>query len=314
MITRRKCEILKANANYYTTNRALLQDALGETNDRVMRKVLLQLQMDGMLNVTRMEVINPDAAEGPAKVYYPSRKGLEFLAAETGDETWMEKCCLTPNWQHLLHWTTVARFHVRLDQATARQSKASIGGWYGEWDVIDAKATTPKQRYRLYTEITEKPKLVCAPDAAFQLCVGPHKKTHYVEIDRETTAVNGIAASKTPGYAALAERQLHRRHFETTSESFIVLSVSPSEGRRKLVMNAIRGKPGAHLWRFACWPQLTSETLLYESIWHRVDGEPMSLVKRDDVVVSAANRGSVEGPEGVTGRTGSGPGTVKEAV
>src|SRR5258708_2120198 len=101
--------IMLAVADYYTLTRAQIQSVTGDTNDRVVRKHLLQLVKQGFLNKTGMQVVNPgDGA--PAPVYFPSRKGAEFLAAEV-DEKYLHACTLTPNWQHLRHWTTVADFH-----------------------------------------------------------------------------------------------------------------------------------------------------------------------------------------------------------
>ena len=92
-----------------------------------------------------------------------------------------------------------------------------------EWDVINPEESSPERRFRLYTLLRESPRLICAPDSAFMLSVGPHRKAFYLEQDRNTSGVRQIAASKTPGYAALAERQLHRQHFpETTLDTFSV--------------------------------------------------------------------------------------------
>src|SRR5205807_104150 len=62
-------------------------------------------------------------------------------------------------------------------------STASLGGWIGEYDVINARAKNPEERYRLYTLISEEPKrLVCNPDAAFLLPVGEHRRIFYLEL------------------------------------------------------------------------------------------------------------------------------------
>ena len=89
-----------------------------------------------------------------------------------------------------------------------------------------------------------------------------------------------IAASKTPGYAAMAERRLHRRHFpQTTLDAFTVLMVAPSERRRDALRKAIATKPGAALWRFVAASDLTPERFLLDPIFHPCDGEPVPLIK-----------------------------------
>ena len=208
--------ILVAVATYYTLPREMIQQLCcpNDKSGRVTRRRILQLVQLGLLNKTRMEVVNPAFfPEGMTPVYYPSRKGLELLACELDDESWLHRCASTPNWQHLLHWVTVARFHITLDRALALQTLASVGGWLGEWDVINAEEKEPDKRYCLYTKLSEKPRLVCNPDFAFLLQAGGYSKIYYGEIDRGTSGIQQIAHSKTPGYAGLAERKLHRRHF-----------------------------------------------------------------------------------------------------
>ena len=106
-MTPRHTRILKASGDYYTLTRAQLQDVCGETNDRVMRKLLQQLVGGGFQAKTRMQVVSSMGAAAP--VYYLTRKGAEFLAAEV-DPKYLHCCTLCPNWQHLLHWIAVSQF------------------------------------------------------------------------------------------------------------------------------------------------------------------------------------------------------------
>jgi len=49
------------------------------------------------------------------------------------------------------------------------------------------------------------------------------------EQDRGTCGVQQVAARKSPGYAAMASKGLHRRHFSSaTVDLFTVLLVAPS--------------------------------------------------------------------------------------
>ena len=281
MITPYHIAILKAVGKYYTLNRAMIQK-LSCPNDktgRVTRKRITQLVERGLLNKTYMEVVNPASRQAAAPVYYPSRRGLEFLACESKDESWLDRCTQTPNWQHLLHWVTVARLHILLDEAIAQQSQARLGGWLSEWDTVNVEEREPQKRYRLYTLLNEKPRLVCNPDAAFLLCVGKYAKIHYLEIDRGTSGIQQIAYSKTPGYAALFHKKLHARHFETNTESFFVLHVSPTAQRRDMLRKAMLDKRAVELWKFAAWPDLAPENLLFGPIWFRCEGEGQPLIR-----------------------------------
>jgi len=300
-VTNYHLAILVAVGTYYTLTREMIQHLCcpNAKNGRVTRKRILQLVQLGLLNKTRMEVVNPAFPEGRTPVYYPTRQGLEFLACHFKDESWLDRCCSTPNWQHLLHWVAVARFHIMLDRSLALQTLASVGGWFGEWDVVNPDEKEPDRRFLLYTKLSEKPRLLCNPDFAFLLQVGGYSKIYYGEIDRGTSGIQQIAHSKTPGYAGLAERKLHRRHFETNTDSFFVLHISPSAGRRDAIRKAIADKPGAALWKFAAQPDLTPETLLFEPVWHRCDGEVQSLIRRLPSPTEAVRSRSGGGPEAV---------------
>jgi len=99
--------------------------------------------------------------------------------------------------------------------------------------------------------------------------------------DRATSGVRQIANSKTAGYAEMAERLLHRRHFPAaTLDGFSVLMVAPTAKRRDALRRAIAGKPGWELWRFVAMDELLPEKLLYEPIYYTCDAGPQPLLRR----------------------------------
>jgi hypothetical protein len=279
-VPNRKLRAIKAVCDYYTLTRAQIQGIVGVRNDRVMRAMLQELCAAGLLQKTRMQVVNPRAG-APAPVYFPTRLRAELVAAEFGDERYLHVTTKRPDWPHLLHWTAVAQCHIDLDAAIRRLNGVRLLGWYGEWDEIDPHAEKPNERYTLYTLIREKPtRLVCAPDAAFALEVGPHSKCYFLEMDRGTSGINQIAHSKTPGYAALAAQALHRRFFDTTAESFTVLHLSPTPGRRDLLRKAVAARDAATLHRFASLTDWTPERALTEAIFFGCNGhEPQPLIR-----------------------------------
>ena len=282
-ITERILKILAFNATYYTTTRMMIQEACLPSTGKdgcVARKLLNELFHHGLINKTHMLVTNPDNGAA-APVYFPSRKGTELLAQELRDDRWLHACTLAPNWQYLHHWCDIAKFHVALDRAVALQQEASVLGFLHEWDVANPGERDPARRYRLFTEISDKPRLVCVPDAAFLLGYCGYKKVYYLEIDRNTSGLRQIAASKTPGYPALADGQLHRRHFpETNVDAISVLSVSPTANRRDALQRAIQPKEGARLWKFLAWTDVRPETLLYEPILRDHEGKAIPLLQR----------------------------------
>lgn len=282
MITERDIAVLRALVLYYVLSRVQIQRLCFPSDDvgRVTRRRIQALVEAKLANRTHMQVVNP-LMGAPAPVYYPSRKGCEFLAGHDGDDKYLLTPTQTPQPHHLYHWLAVSDTHIALDKAIGGKPDVQLDGWLSEWDVANKDEQEPEKRFRLYTLIQQNPKLVCVPDAAFLLSVRGHKKIHYLEQDRNTSGVKQIAASKTAGYAAMAERQLHRRHFpETTLDAFTVLMVAPTPARRDALRAAIHGKPGAPLWRFVAaddLPKLPFEPVLYAT---EKEAPATSLVRR----------------------------------
>ena len=297
MLTQYHMAILKDVATKFVRSRPQIQRRCcpNDTNGRSTRRRIDQLVRMGYLKKTRMEVVNTHDGEGSMPCYSPTAKALEFLAAHTGNDWWLTLCCLTPNWQYLKHWLKVSDFKDLLELSEEARKDAIVGGWFGEWDVVNPEETVPHKRYLLNTLITEKPKLLCCPDAAFQVCFGGSKWVCYLEMDRETTGIRQLAASKSPGYAAMAEKGLHHRHFESDRDDFRILSVSYTPERRNLVMKAMKDKAGALLWRFASWTDLNPATVLYGPVWHQIDAKPGPLVKTA-VIATAGHGGAAGGP------------------
>lgn len=281
MITERDCAILLALVRYYVLSRMQIQRLCfpGDESGRITRRRIQSLVGAKLINRALMQVVNPLAGT-PAPVYYPARRGCEFLAEHQGDERYLATPTQTPQPHHLFHWLAVSDTHIALDGAIAAQTGVQLTDWLSEWDIANKDESAPEKRFRIYTLIHESPRLVCAPDAAFLLAMRGHAKVFYLEQDRNTSGVQQIAASKTAGYAAMAERCLHRKHFpQTTLDAFSVLMVAPTERRRDALKKAIAGKPGAALWRFTAAPDLTPERFLIEPIWHQCDGEALPLIK-----------------------------------
>lgn len=281
MITERDIAVLRALVRYFVLNRMQIQRLCfpGDPNGRITRRRIQALADAKMIGRTHVQVFQPISGT-PAPVYYPAPKGCAFLAEIMGDERILTTPTQTPQPHHLFHWLAVSDTHIALDAAIATQSEVALLDWLSEWDIANKDESAPEKRFRIYTLINESPRLVCAPDAAFLLATRGHAKVFYLEQDRNTSGVNQIAASKTAGYAVMAERCLHRKHFpQTTLDAFSVLMVAPNERRRDALRKAMCSKAGAALWRFAAAPDLSPERLFHEPIWHPCDGDPLPLIK-----------------------------------
>lgn len=282
MITDRDIAVLRSLARYYVLNRPQIQrlhfpeDAPG----RITRRRLQSLVTEHLINRHNLVFHHPQAGS-PGPVYFPSRAGCEFLAGYFDDQSYLLTPTQTPQSHHAFHWLAVSDTHMALDQAIAAQTDVQLDGWLSEWDVANKDEPAPDRHYRIYTVLREKPRLVCVPDAAFMLSLGGHRKVFYLEQDRDTSGVQRIGASKTPGYAAMAERQLHRRHFpSTTIDTFSVLMIAPTARRRDALRKVIKDKPGAALWKFACVDDITPQRFLHSPVLYPCEGEPVSLVKK----------------------------------
>jgi hypothetical protein len=282
MITERDMRTLCAIARYYVLSRAHIQ-RLCFPNDKTGRSTRRRLQA-----LVRAELINRAPAPvfntgggSPWPAYYPSQRGLEFLAAHFDDDRLLKIPSRVPLPLQLLHWLAVADTHIALDQAIAAQNAVRLEGWINEWHTVNQDETKPERRYRLYTLIRERPRLICAPDAAFLLEVDELSKVFYLEEDRATSGIRQIAARKTPGYAELAKRNLHKRHFpRATVPGLTVLLITLTASRRDALRKAFRNKLGADLWKFAVKSDITPESFLHEPLFFPCEGDPVPLVKR----------------------------------
>ena len=281
MITERDIAVLGVVARYYVLSRIHVQRLCfpNDNTGRATRRRLQVLVHANLLNRAPTPVFNPGGGSG-WPVYFPSRRGIELLAEHFDDERFLTIPTRSPQPFHLLHWLAVSDTHITLDHAIAAQKCVRLENWLNEWDTVNPEETEPERRYRLYTLLRESPRLVCVPDAAFLLSIGPHRKVFYLEQDRATTGVRQIAARKTPGYAELATQDMHRRHFpEATVDSFTVLMIAPTARRRDALRKALNGKSGADLWKFAAEGDLTVASFLHEPVFFPCEGDPVPLVE-----------------------------------
>ena len=93
------------------------------------------------------------------------------MAEHFEDERFLSTPTLSPIQHHVPHWLAVSDTHIAFDQSVNGQDRVQIIAWLNEWDAVNKHETAPEKRYRIYTLIRERPRLVCAPDAAFLLAL-----------------------------------------------------------------------------------------------------------------------------------------------
>jgi hypothetical protein len=100
----------------------------------------------------------------------------------------------------------------------------------------------------------------------------------YLEQDLGTSSPKQTAARKTKGYAELAARQEHRRHFPaTTLDTFGVLCITTNAYRCEQLAKQIATRPRPDLWLFIDRRELSAESFLSGPItWnHQLERGPL---------------------------------------
>jgi len=278
-------QILLALFRYHVLNRRQMQRlffGLGKVVARNTRRRLGGLKARGYITRPNLGQFSEDDGS-TTPVYYLTQAGREFLAKTLSDESFLTTNKHLPRSDWLLHWLAISETHIKLDQATSRPGEAiHLERWINEYDLADPKATKPEQKFVLYTLITEQPeRLSCQPDSGFVLSLGAHYRVFFLEQDMGSSWPNQVAASKVPGYAAMAERGLVRTIFpEATSDKVFVLVVTTDARRRDALRKAIANKPGADLWKFTVASDLKSDTFFDGAIFYRCEGGAEPLVRR----------------------------------
>jgi len=284
MVTQRDMQVLLCLARYRLLNRRQLQRLCYPTDKdgRITRRRLASLAEEGLIR--RHGMLVASQYDGPpSPVYLLAEGGREYLAEELADDRLLLKPVQLPHALHLYHQLAVSEAHMTLEAAIVAQDTVTLEAWYNEAEVINTHEPDPGKHFSLFTEFRSCPRLVCSPDAAFMLGYEGHRSVFYVELDRGTgdrgTGARQLAAQKSPGYAELARRQLHRKHFPAVTDAgFTVLLIARHPQRRDSLRWAFRRKhPGAHrtdLWRFASQTDLNTETFFHGDIFYHCDEQP----------------------------------------
>lgn len=273
-------QILSVLAQYYVLTRDQIQrfSALRCGSPRTVRRRLTKLATLELIKKHRVPVALP-SKNGAAPVYYLTKNGTEFLANHFDNGKFLSLPTRQPRVDILNHWLALNETRWIIEQAIALQNDVVLERWINEWETVN-KTDKGHDQFYLQTKLTTNPPLSCSPDAGFVLSLRDHKKVFYLEQDLGTSSPKQIAARKTKGYAELANRQLHRKHFpETTLDNFRILFITTTSYRCKTTAEKIRAKPRSDLWLCIDQHDLTPESFLHEPIALNHKNERVSLVK-----------------------------------
>ena len=276
--------VLLALARYgFLTRRHVQQQFFPQSADgREARRCLARLGEKGLIR--QHSALVASARDGVlAPVYVLTAEGREYLAEETGDDSFLCKPIELPPPLQLAHAMAVVEFHIMFDAAIAVQTDVALEAWYNEGDVVNADELDQARHFRLHTKLSNTPRVSCSPDAAFLLNCGGRRAAFYLELERGNghggTGSRQLAERKCPGYAGLARRKIYLDHFPGAGiDGFHVLLVAPHGRRRDAIRAAFQQKDATvfrtDLWRFAAHTDVAPDTLLTKEIWYPCGSGP----------------------------------------
>ena len=280
MITDKGIAVLAVLAKYYVLCRPQIQRLCfpQHRDGRSTRKHLSKLVRAGCAKKHTAMIPYPSNGSG-CPCYYLTQRGAEILASYHDDRRYKAVNTKAPRADMLLHWLQCNETRLNIEEAVSVHPEIALPAWYSEWQTMFDEAG--REQFYLHAVFRQNPPLSCSPDAAFLLEADGFRKVHYVEIDRNTSGVRSIAASKTPGYVELFNTQRYKQHFPATNvDLFTVLMVTTHPTRRNRLAEAIADKPGAALWKFVTQDDITPDNFPYGAVFFNCKGEPKPLVKR----------------------------------
>lgn len=250
--------------------------------ERSFRRRLKIFVEQGYVRAERVPVTGHPA--GLLTICRLSGEGAEFLAELTGHRPRRAGTTQELNPVTVPHRLGVVATRLAFDDAH-RALKLPAPEWLFEYDLSPGVGPTASndQKFILYESFREDGKrFVCWPDAAARIKLSgcDHELLAYFEYDRSTETTKQFAA-KVAGYRLLVATERYRRHWSKVSAQQLVrvLAVVRSRERLRNLIETIRIRDGAMLFRFARYSDLASANLLTEPIWETTDGRQMSILR-----------------------------------
>jgi hypothetical protein len=318
--------VLLTLARYGFLSRRLVQQLFFPQSDdgREARRCLARLVQKNLIR--RHSALVASVHDGAlAPVFLLTAEGREYLALETGDDSFLYKPIELPHPLQLVHAMAVVEFHITFDAAIATQTAVAVEVSLNEGDVINAADPDPAKHYRLHTKLSDKPKVSCSPDAAFLLDHEGRRSAFYLEMERgdgkHGTGSRQLVERKCPGYAEVAKRKIHLNHFPAAGiDGFHVLLVAPSGQRRDAIRRAFQQKDAAvfrtDLWRFAAHTEVGPDALLTTEMWYPCSPGPAERLPAIGAVArpgAAADREKIERDRAATANREAGGGLAGDA-
>lgn len=223
----------------------------------------------------------------PEYTYYLDRKGRKLLE-DAGHLASMWPNPKSLKYSFLQHALDLSQFRIHLENGLQEQSLVSLKKFIPDFQMKrNAQSFASRERYELYTEIIHprnRQSYVIYPDALITLAletdiaIGANEALYFLEIDRGTHGLEKIR-EKVRGYDLYHDKGIHRSLGDFSD--FKVLFQTSSPKRAQNILRAIEGTYGAERVWVTSYPEVNSDSLLFEPIWTNVHGEKkVILLKR----------------------------------
>lgn len=216
-------------------------------------------------------------------VFYLARAGRDLLADRERDASIDAKPTkLLCNPAHVAHAVSVGQLLLDLPNAFEQRDDLVLASSCHEHEPVNPEAE-PAKRKRLYTVLKERPRLVCMPDASFEVTRGADRVPFLVEYETGATGVKQVAQRKWQGYQQMAASGHYKTLFpHCTASRFLVLVVCPNAGYRdRLAKELPKVDANEHrFWRLVSKEDLDPKKFLTEPIVRTTAADELQLLVR----------------------------------
>ena len=247
---------------------------------RITRRRLLKMLKAGYI---KRRTLNSDGKlGGPHFLYQLDSKGVEALAVKYGLDHFLYKPTSLRQPMHLRHYAELAEVSLAFEDSLKAHRDVTFKAWFNEEEVVNFLETDNSKHHKLFTVVKNRPRIVCAPDAAFMIEYQGALRACYIELERGTSGPRHVTKKKADGFDLLHKRKLHHQHFADLNEpNFDVLCVAPNRVHRDHLRRAFKDASGKQLWLFVDKNQLNADSFFFKPIWYDVTNKnPIPLIQK----------------------------------
>jgi hypothetical protein len=239
----------------------------------IIRGRLRLLEKAGLVRRCEKAILDHTNPETAAPVWILTLRGSTELARARQDTSLLFHC--EPSFRDfssLNHYCRLSALHILLDAAIAAQDRVKLSDLTFEHEVIDPSASDPAKKFKLYTQVSNEPKIPCVPDTGFVTTVSGRKRAFFTELETGSDSPARAVSFKHKGYALLHETRKFLDIFPDVTD-FRVLCFCPYTSWRKTMQEQMKGKPGEALWLFLTTSEITAANFLHGDLAYKVESD-----------------------------------------